>query len=185
MSERRARVRRQMVLLFAIGIAPVVASYAIYYGWPRAATVNYGTLHAAPAPAIVGRRADGGGFALQSLRGKWVMLMAAGGDCDAACTETLYAGRQARAIQNADMDRVVRVWLVTDDVAPSALVLAEHPDLLAVRADAQAVARLPDAGRGLALVDPLGNLVLTWPSNPDIKAMARDLARLLRASSIG
>src|SRR5206468_12292224 len=119
------------------------------------------------------------------VRGKWVMLMAAGGTCNAACTDNLYAGRQARAIQNADMDRVVRVWLVTDDAAPSAVVSGEHPDVLVVRADPQVVARLPDAGRGLALVDPLGNLVLTWPSNPDIKAMARDLSRLLRASSIG
>jgi len=27
--------------------------------------------------------------------------------------------------------------------------------------------------------------VLAWPSKPDIKAMAKDLGRLLRASSIG
>jgi len=113
------------------------------------------------------------------------VLMAAGGQCNAACTTSLYAGRQARAIQNADMDRVVRIWLVTDDVAPPPVVLAEHPDVLVVRTTPGVAARLPDAGRALALVDPLGNLVLSWPSNPDIKAMARDLARLLRASSIG
>jgi hypothetical protein len=35
------------------------------------------------------------------------------------------------------------------------------------------------------LVDPRGNLVLSWPADPDIKRMAADLARLLRASSIG
>jgi len=182
---QRARVRRQLILLVAIGIAPVVASYAIYYGWPRAAAVNYGTLHAAPAPPITARRADGSAFTLDDVRGKWAVLMAAGGQCNAACTTSLYAGRQARAIQNADMDRVVRIWLVTDDVAPPPVVLAEHPDVLVVRTTPGVAARLPDAGRALALVDPLGNLVLSWPSNPDIKAMARDLARLLRASSIG
>ena len=53
------------------------------------------------------------------------------------------------------------------------------------RVEPAGVARLPDGGRGLALVDPLGNVVLTWPADPDIKAMAKDIARLLRASRIG
>ena len=151
-------------------------------------------MHAAPAPPITARRADGSAFTLDDVRGKWAVLMAAGGQCNAACTTSLYAGRQARAIQNADMDRVVRIWLELrleglqdrpPDVAPPPVVLAEHPDVLVVRTTPGVAARLPDAGRALALVDPLGNLVLSWPSNPDIKAMARDLARLLRASSIG
>ena len=79
MTDRRMRVRRQLILLVLIGVAPVVASYAIYYGWPRAAAVNYGALHAAPAPPITGRRADGTAFALDDVRGKWAVLMAASG----------------------------------------------------------------------------------------------------------
>ena len=35
------------------------------------------------------------------------------------------------------------------------------------------------------LVDPLGNAVLAWPRAPDIKALANDLGKLLRASQIG
>jgi len=35
------------------------------------------------------------------------------------------------------------------------------------------------------LVDPLGNLVLQYPQEPDIKGLAKDLKRLLSASSIG
>jgi hypothetical protein len=182
---RRARVRRQLLLIALVGLAPVVASYLFYYLWPRGAQVNYGTLQALPAPPIAGRTLDGRALALADLRGKWVVLTAADGACDAACTTRLYASRQARTIQNADMDRVVRVWLVTDDASPPPALLADHPDLRVARVDRATAARLPDAGLGLAFVDPLGNLVLTWPSNPDIKAMARDLARLLRASSIG
>jgi len=34
-------------------------------------------------------------------------------------------------------------------------------------------------------VDPLGNLVLRYPDDPDIKKMAGDLTRLLKASRIG
>jgi hypothetical protein len=35
------------------------------------------------------------------------------------------------------------------------------------------------------VIDPLGNLVLRYPTNPDIRGIANDLARLLKASRIG
>jgi len=181
----RSRVRRQLILMVLIGVAPVVASYAIYYGWPRERQVNYGTLIARPSPAIQDRTLDGAPFALADLRGKWVVLASAGGACDASCATRLFAGRQARTIQNAERDRIVRVWLVTDDVAPTASLLAEHADLRVVRIAPREVEPLPDRGRALLLVDPLGNLVLEWPADPDIKAVAKDLGRLLRASRIG
>ena len=178
-------MRRQLVLVVLIGIAPVLASYAFYYLRPRQALVNYGVLHAVPSPPISGRLADGRPFALADLRGKWLVIVASGGACDTRCSSALYAGRQARTIQNAEMDRVVRLWLVTDDTRPSTTLLSEHPDLTVVRVAPETAAALPEQGRGLALIDPLGNLVLSWPSDPDIKAVARDLGRVLRASSIG
>ena len=180
-----ARVRRQLVMIALIGIAPVVASYAAYYWWPRDSHVNYGTLLARTAPPIEGVTLEGRPFTLDDVRGKWVVLAASAGGCDAACTTRLYAGRQARTIQNADMDRVVRLWLVTDDAAPPAALLAEHPDLIVVRVAPQRADALPEHGRGLVLLDPLGNLVLGWPAEPDVKAVARDLSRVLRASRIG
>jgi len=181
----RQRVRRQLTLMVLIGLAPVVASYAIYYGWPRERQVNYGTLIAAPSPGIAGRTLDGAPFALTDLRGKWVVLAASGGACDAACRTRLFAGRQARTIQNAERERIVRVWLVSDDVEPPAALLAEHDDLRIVRVSPRTLDALPDAGRTLLLVDPLGNLVLAWPADPDVKAVAKDVGRLLRASRIG
>jgi hypothetical protein len=35
------------------------------------------------------------------------------------------------------------------------------------------------------LVDPLGNLMLRFPANPDPQRMLKDLARLLKASRVG
>jgi hypothetical protein len=182
---QRRGVRRKLLLLLLIGIAPVLASYAAYYLWPRERQVNYGTLHAVAAPPVTGTRLDGAPFALADLRGRWILVSATPGACDARCEAELYASRQARTIQNAQRERVVRVWLVTDDAMPPAALLAAHPDLVIARAPAPSVAALPGAGREIYLVDPLGNLVLSWPAEPDIKRMAADLARLLRASSIG
>jgi hypothetical protein len=64
-------------------------------------------------------------------------------------------------------------------------VLDEHPDLAVARVDAAVAAALPEGFDRIYLIDPLGNLVLAWPADPDIKAMAKDLTRLLRASRIG
>ena len=35
------------------------------------------------------------------------------------------------------------------------------------------------------LADPHGNVMLRWPSNPDLRRMYQDIDRLLKASQIG
>lgn len=181
-----ARNKRLLVLLALIALAPVALSYVAYYVWPRDARVNYGELLVARTiPPIAGMRLDGTPFDIEALRGRWIVLYAAPGACRGNCPDALYAARQARTIQNAERERVVRVWLVTDASAPAAALLAAHPDLTVARVDAQPAAAWPLGVDRIYLIDPLGNFVLAWPSNPDIKAMAKDLARVLRASSIG
>jgi hypothetical protein len=180
------RARRQLALIAAIALAPVVLSYLAYHFWPRDARVNYGTLLTARTlEPIAGTTLDGKPFSSAALRGRWIVLYASPGACPASCANALYATRQARTIQNAERERVVRLWLVTDAAPPGASLLAEHPDLAVVRVAARAVAQLPLGGDRIYVVDPLGNFVLAWPSKPDIKALAKDLARLLRASAIG
>jgi hypothetical protein len=181
-----ARNKRLLVLLAVIAFAPMALSYLAYYVWPRDARVNYGELLAPQTIApIAGTRTDGAPFDLTALRGRWVVLYAAPGVCGGDCAAALYATRQSRTMQNAERERVARVWLVTDTATPGGALLAAHPDLAVARVDAHAVSALPKGGDRIYLVDPLGNFVLAWPSNPDIKAMAGDLRRLLRASSIG
>ena len=79
----------------------------------------------------------------------------------------------------------MRLWLVTDDAPPDPALLAEHPDLRFVRVPPEAALALTGPGQRMILVDPLGNLVLAYPRDPDIKAMAKDITRLLKASRIG
>ena len=46
-----------------------------------------------------------------------------------------------------------------------------------------------EEGAGIAdhvyMIDPLGNLMLRFPKNPDPNKMKKDISKLLRASSIG
>jgi cytochrome oxidase Cu insertion factor (SCO1/SenC/PrrC family) len=180
--------RHPLLWIAAIAIAPIVASYAIYYLFPKAPTANYGTLMpTAPIPGVEGTRPDGSPFRLDELRGRWVLVAhsVGGGACDAACERRLYATRQARTIQGKEQERVVRVLLVTGSTAPGAAWLAEHPGLVVARVTDAVTAKFPAGPSSLYLIDPLGNLVLSYPDDPDIKGIARDLTRLLKASRIG
>ena len=183
--DARARGRRTLLLLALVVIAPVIASYSAYYFFPREQRTNYGELLATPAPAIAGTRADGQPFALAQLRGKWVLAAGAPGACDASCAGALHATRQARTIQGREMERVQRVWLVTDDVVPDPTLLAQHPDLMVTHVPRAAAAALPAGADRIYLVDPLGNLVLAFPAEPDIRKVAKDIERVLKASRIG
>ncbi|MDQ6621740.1 MAG: hypothetical protein M3Z31_18955 [Pseudomonadota bacterium] len=183
---KQRRARRTLILMALVGFAPVVLGTLVYFLFPQRAATNYGELLAvAPAPELVGRRLDGTSFRLAELNGRWLLVMLTGSACDETCRRELYATRQARTIQGREQDRVLRVWLVTDAGTPAAELLQEHPGLLVARVDGSALNKLPGGDKAIYLVDPRGNLVLQYPQDPDIRRLAKDLKRLLTASSIG
>jgi hypothetical protein len=108
--------------------------------------------------------------------------------------------RQIRLTTGRERERVERVWLVTDQGQPDAALLAEHEGLWVVRvapdrkADAlvdnwlsvAAQSASQNAGASnIWVVDPLGNLMMRFPDNPDPNGMKKDMNRLLKASRIG
>lgn len=184
-----ARGRRTLWLIVAIGLAPIVASYAAYYWFTPSKRVNYGELlQTAPAPVLDGSGTDGRVFSLNQLRGKWVLLIASRAACAEACERALYVTRQARTIQGREQDRVVRL-LLQPPAAPRlpAEVTAAHPGLVRARVDQGALERLPlgESAAAIVLLDPRGNLVLRYDADPDIRGLANDLQRVLKASQIG
>jgi hypothetical protein len=189
---RRPRLARNPLLWIAlIALAPIVASYLVYYLFPRAPSANYGTLlPTAAIGGVEGTGLDGSRFRLDDLRGRWVLVALSGGDCDPGCERRLYATRQARTMQGKEQDRIVRVVLLVAGAEPrptdlSPALLAQHPGLVVARVPDNVAAKFPAGTKSLYVVDPLGNLVLSWPDEPDIKGIARDLTRLLKASRIG
>ena len=181
--------RRTLLLIVAIGLAPIVASYAAYYWFTPSARVNYGELlETMPAPVIVGTNSDGKAFALTDLRGKWLLLIATRRGCSDDCARALYATRQARTIQGREQDRVVRLLLqpLPAPTPPQELAAAD-PGLVVVSIDPHALEQLPlgDSAAGILLLDPRGNLVLRYGPDPDIRRLANDLQRVLKASQIG
>jgi cytochrome oxidase Cu insertion factor (SCO1/SenC/PrrC family) len=180
------RNRRTLWLILAVCAAPVIASYVAFHFWRPAARVNYGELiEPRPLPAADLTTASGKPLQLAALKGHWILLTPGPSACDEACRRKLVYMRQVRLAQGRESARIERVWLVTDGGAPRPQLIAEHAGLHVVRAAEPVLAALP-APRSPAdhvyVVDPLGNLMMRFPADPDPQRMLKDLSRLLRHS---
>lgn len=182
----RAGGRGTLLYIALAVVVPVALAYVVYAFALRESFTNYGELlPTRTAPPIAATLGDGAALRIDAPSGVWRVVVVAEVACDATCARQLYATRQARTIQGRERERVQRIWLATGSAAPSQALLAEHPDLVVARTTSEQVALLPRGPRSIYLIDPLANQVLAWPADPDIKATAADLARLLKASRIG
>jgi cytochrome oxidase Cu insertion factor (SCO1/SenC/PrrC family) len=194
------RGRRQLLALAALFFVPLAVAFWLYYGphpWRPAGATNQGEIidPARPLPAVSLPKADGTPAGEQFLRGKWTTLYVSDGACGPDCRKALYLTRQTRLALNKDMDRVQRVFLVTGRCCDTRYLSAEHPDLLVVQLAGPEAARLlaafpvyadaPGAAGRIYLVDPLGNLMMSYPRTAPDKALLTDVRKLLRLSHIG
>ncbi len=151
---------------------------------------------AVPLPQLELRAADGSGLGTDALRGKWTLIYIGSGDCAEPCREALYNLRQIRLALGKDMGRVQRLFFYGGACCDDQFFAAEHPDLLLASADPATRAALlavfptydgtaADAAGRSYLVDPLGNLMMSYPADAAPKGMLKDLKRLLRLSHIG
>lgn len=194
-ARRTALGRLKMFLILAVCAAPVIASYLAYYVVRPEGRTNYGTLiepsRSLPAALPLADLA-GTPVAPASLQGQWLLVVVAGGACDASCEQLLWLQRQVREALGREKDRIDKVWLIDDAAAPRAETLAalQRGDAVTVlRSERAALAAwlAPAPGHRLEehfyLVDPLGHWMMRMPPQPDPSRLKRDLERLLRASA--
>jgi len=210
MTERSAHDRRQRRLLIGLALlffAPLGLAFYLYYGhgtWRPGARVNAGELvqPARPLPELALPLLASGNTRPSFLKGKWTFLYVIGGPCTEACRTRLYDTRQVRLALDRDMNRVQRVFIADAGCCDAQFLHDQHPDLIVIRADAAdapLLALLPgldtsaaptDTARSMKpprvyLIDPLGNLMMSYAAAAKSKGMLEDMKRLLRLSSIG
>lgn len=177
-----------LLLLGTISVAPFVASLLLYLFWTPRSFTNYGELlPVTPLSTAAISTRDGNPFRIDELRGKWAFLMADQGGCDEYCRSKLYLMRQIRLTRGKDRDRLVRLWLITDDVEPERALMTEYQGthLIRVGPDEQFVSRLPASTSPrdhVYLIDPLGNLMMRFPRDADPQRVKKDVAKLLKVS---
>jgi len=201
-TERSAQDRRQgrlLVVLALLFFAPLGLAFYLYYGhgtWRPGGRVNSGELvqPARPLPSLALPLLGSGNTDPNFLKGKWTLLYVRFGSCNEDCRTRLYDTRQVRLALDRDMNRVQRVFIAGSDCCDAQFLHEQHPDLITIRASAAAaplLALLPGQGSvnatqaSVYLIDPLGNLMMSYAADAKAKGMLEDMKRLLRLSSIG
>ena len=191
--------RTKLALILVLFALPTLASFVVFYLFPPTRTSNYGELispivNLPQLPLDVLDGADAAkGAREQGLRGKWLIVTRDSGACAAICQQKLFAMRQSRQIVGRDLDRIVRVVLMDDDFKPSEELIKRYQGTAWVAAKSSSwLAKFPvppqDQSSGRAFfyaVDPLGNIFMRYGADADIKLLAKDLQRALKASQIG
>jgi hypothetical protein len=198
------RGRWKLLMVLAVCAAPLIFSYLTYYVIKPQGRTNFGTLidpRAHPIPALGLTTLDGKPASLDAFKGKWIMLKTGPAACDKTCMEQMFAIRQLRSMTGKDMERIERVWLITDAEPLETTLIRQLDGVHMLRAPAAMVANWLPAEPGaklddtIFLIDPLGNLMMRFPPVPPGATEAqkvqhyanikKDIAKLLKASAIG
>nr|WP_314862709.1 cytochrome C oxidase subunit I [uncultured Undibacterium sp.] len=190
----KAAGRWKLLAVLAVCASPLIASYFTYYVIKPGSKNNYGSLidpRQHPMPTLGLQSEDGKLTELSSLKGKWLILQIDDASCAEACQRKLLEIRQLRLIQGKNMDRIERVWLITDAQPVAEKLKPGIAGTHLLRSDKSKLEKwLPtESGSNLHdhiyLVDPLGNLMMRYPKDADPNKIKKDLSKLLKASAIG
>lgn len=180
-----SRLKGRLILLaiVAVGVLPLLAALYFRYVSPPEVMATVGQpLEPVRLPFELLQRADGAKLEHPEVSGKWLVILAAPGNCDERCQHALYLTRQARTAQGRNVARIDRLWLVTDAVAPGPELMAAHPDLILIRATDGKVLQLlgGDDRQTINLVDRRGLLVFRYADDAEPKAFIRELGKLIK-----
>jgi cytochrome oxidase Cu insertion factor (SCO1/SenC/PrrC family) len=189
--------RKRLLWLAAFFFVPLAFSFLLYYGglWRPQGGTNQGELvnPARPLPAIALTLADGSQSAADILQGKWTWAYIGDGQCDTRCRTALADTRQARLLLSEKINRVQRVFLVTGACCDMEYLNREHPGLIVARFDKPEFAApfildaktAPDKAGRIYLIDPLGNLMMSYAPDAPSMGLLADIKKLLKLSHIG
>ena len=203
MENEKGNGRKQLILLMAFFIAPIIIAIIMYNLVPEGGptkTKNHGDLviPARPLTDVALQLESGKDYKFSDMSKTWVMIYIGDAACDKACAEVLYKMRQSRLAQRGEHLRIKRLYISTSGKAkPSLLkVLKDHPGLEVVHGNASAVTSVlkqfqlenktaAKIAQRLYLVDPFGNLMMSYEHDFDAKGLIKDMTLLLKVSRIG
>ena len=189
--------RRTLLLLAALFILPfVIGSGLFWLDWRPEKFGNHGELLQPPRtlPAVGLYRVDGRPLPTSELLGKWLLVLPVNGSCNATCQNNLQGMLKVHVALNKEQNRMQRVLIVSDvsDSAnnpPMVELQRLFPGLLvaAMQTNVSGEAwngALNGRGQGVFIVDPLGNVMMSYANPSDMRGVLKDLERLLKYSWI-
>ncbi len=186
----------QLWLIILAFSAPVILSYTWFYFLPpQAARSNYGTLVQPLRPLELAHWQTAGPAGVSRTEPQWTLLHVAT-DCPPACQQALFYTRQEHTLLNKDHDRLRRVLILMQPWPETQLAALRQADPGLQILTGQTAAQLQQLTERLAglpgapleafyLVDPLGNLMMTYPLYAEPRGVLKDLRHLLKWSRTG
>jgi len=192
----RNRKRLTLIALMALFLSPVLAAWL----WTPDTFRNRGELIDPPQPLVNVPMIspDGSDVDLTNLFGRWTYVFFVEAGCDESCKQLADAVERVRLSQGKNEKRV-RLMVIT--LSPDALSSVDEirlimPKTIVLGVNAaekeQLLPQFMSSGEASALqsgsvflVDPMGNLMMSYPAKVDPTDLRKDISRLLRASRIG
>lgn len=185
--------RRKFLLVASLFIVPLATAILLYFSsdWRPVVNAN-GTLIEPPRTLTTAGilLPDGRPAPADVFEGRWSLVHPARA-CDERTGKVLEELARVRLALDKDSTRVTRVLLHAGQCA-AVVFGSSDADLLVLAATGPAgedfLAQFPaavDGGHGIYIVDPHGNLMMSYPASGSARGLLKDLERLLRLSTIG
>jgi len=195
----KTRARITLLMVFLVCAAPVAGGWLWYHFGTDLRQKNNGDLFqpARPFFSEIDYRVLNETSEQLGIAGTWILMYVATGPCGPDCLKQLDTINRVRLTQGKNIKRVGTFFLTDLDAGqlPTSLTAESYPGLIAgFTAEAKAgILRILASEPGkeansigrMYIVDPNGNLVLSYAPDTDAVSIRKDLARLLRASRIG
>jgi len=203
MANEKGKGRQQLLLLVTFFVAPIVIAVIMYNTLPESGpknTKNYGDLiiPARPLNDVMLVTQSGADFKFSDMHKKWVMIYIGDAECNKSCADSLYKMRQSRLAQRGEHLRINRLYISTTGKAKPGLTkqLKNHPGLIIVHGKTIEInsvlkqfelknKKASISANRLYLVDPFGNLMMSYEKGFSASGLIKDLTLLLKVSRIG
>ena len=185
--------RKILLILAVVFLLPFTMAALLHLLDLKPSGKSYGDLIQPPKslqfPVL--KDVQGRSFKSQQWLKKWSVVMVDSTGCAAPCQAKVQLLKQVHTSLNKEIKRVQRVLLVPNGIQGETMneLQKKYPDLIILAgADAEIVkfaAEFNVTGAQVYLVDPLGNLMMSYSEKMDPKGLRSDLTRLLKNSWAG
>jgi len=191
--------RKIFLIMVVIFVLPFTIAALLHFFKIQPGGHSYGELIKPPLPLKFPdlKDAEGKTFNAQNWDKKWTVVTIDAANCSEACHKRLHLVRQVHTSLGKEFDRVQRVSLVPAEMDNtvarelqtrySGLIVLSGTDagILEFINNFDVPSQTADKTQQVFLVDPLGNLMMSYTRDLEPKGLRKDLTRLLKNSWAG
>lgn len=194
--QRRKKSRFVLLAMLVLFSAPYVASFVLYNFGDKfnIGTTNYGELlnPRVSFESINFKTTENKSVDVKAYKGKWLLLATGTAECGEPCKASLYKMRQVRKLMAVDRAWIRRAYAITNKGDLSGLQDFmqdyEGTDLFTIsEVTLGNIEQKLNIEKGtvenrMILIDPAGDIILTYPQDPDPKGVHGDIEKLFKVT---